>query len=117
MNLIRSYFPEIEIYSVDEAFVRIDDREDYTRMALMIRQAILKTNRHFRFGRHCPSKTLCKLAGEIAKNKQSEKICALDTPDKAMPCLRQLDIKDIWGIGRNLNKKLNFIGILQLPIC
>ena len=42
MNLIRSYFPEMEIYSIDEAFVRIDDREDYIRVALMIRQAVLK---------------------------------------------------------------------------
>ncbi len=111
MNLIRSYFPEIEIYSVDEAFVRIDDREDYTRMALMIRQAILKQIGISVSVGIAPSKTLCKLAGELAKKQIVGKICALDTPDKAMPCLRQLDIKDIWGIGRNLNKKLNFMGI------
>ncbi len=111
MNLIRSYFSEIEIYSVDEAFVHIDDQEDYTHLALMIRQAILKQIGISVSVGIAPSKTLCKLAGEIAKKQTVGKICILDSSDKATPHLRQLDIKDIWGIGRNLNKKLNFMGI------
>lgn len=73
MNLIRSYFPEMEIYSIDEAFVRIDDREDYIRVALMIRQAVLKQIGISVSVGIAPSKTLCKLAGDLAKNKASAK--------------------------------------------
>lgn len=73
MNLIRSYFPEMEIYSIDEAFVRIDDREDYIRVALMIRQAVLKQIGISVSVGIAPSKTLCKLAGDLAKKQASAK--------------------------------------------
>lgn len=111
MNLIRSYFPEMEIYSIDEAFVRIDDREDYIRVALMIRQAVLKQIGISVSVGIAPSKTLCKLAGDLAKKQSVGKIFALTTPADILPRLQQLDIKDVWGIGRHLNKKLNFMGI------
>lgn len=111
MNLIRSYFPEMEIYSIDEAFVRIDDREDYTRVALMIRQAILKQIGISVSVGIAPSKTLCKLAGDLAKKQPLGKIFALLSPQDILPHLEKLDIKDVWGIGRHLNKKLNYMGI------
>lgn len=111
MNLIRSYFTEMEIYSIDEAFVRIDDREDYTRVALMIRQAILKQIGISVSVGIAPSKTLCKLAGDLAKKQSVGKIFALIQPEDITPRLRQLDIRDIWGIGRHLTKKLNYMGI------
>ena len=122
MNLIRSFFPEIEIYSIDEAFVRIDDNENASRIALRLRQTILKQIGLSVSIGIAPSKTLCKLAGDLAKKQPAAKICALTTPEEINRHLPQLEIKDIWGIGRHLSSKLNFMGIftaadlLQTPL-
>ncbi len=111
MNLIRSYFPKIEIYSIDEAFAHIADSEDYLAIAHSLRQDILhQIGISVSIG-IAPSKTLCKLAGSMAKKQPSGKICALPDKDTARPYLKNLDVEKIWGIGRNLNKKLNFMGI------
>ncbi len=111
INLIHSYFSEIEVYSIDEAFVRIDDRENYIRVALMLRQTILKQIGISVSIGIAPSKTLCKLAGELAKQQTAGKVCALLTPQDITPHLQNLEVGNIWGIGKNLNKKLNFMGI------
>ncbi len=111
MNLIRSYFPKIEIYSIDEAFAHIADSENYLAIAQSLRQDILhQIGISVSIG-IAPSKTLCKLAGSIAKKQSSGKIFALPDKNAAHPYLKNLDIEKIWGIGRNLNKKLNFMGI------
>lgn len=111
MNLIRSYFPKIEIYSIDEAFAHIADSEDYLAIAHSLRQDILRQIGISVSIGIAPSKTLCKLAGSMAKKQTSGKICTLPDKDTARPYLKNLDVEKIWGIGRNLNKKLNFMGI------
>ena len=111
MNLIRSYFPKIEIYSIDEAFALLSDQEDYLSIAHSLRQDILRQIGISVSIGIAPSKTLCKLAGSIAKKQSSGKIFALPDKESAQPYLQNLDIEKIWGIGRNLNKKLNFMGI------
>lgn len=111
MDLIRSFFPAIEIYSIDEAFAHIDDNENAARIALQLRQTILKQIGISVSVGIAPSKTLCKLAGDIAKKQPSAKICALLTQEDIKRRLPQLDIRDIWGIGRHLASKLNFMGI------
>lgn len=111
MNLIRSYFPKIEIYSIDEAFAHIADSENYLAIAQSLRQDILhQIGISVSIG-IAPSKTLCKLAGSIAKKQSSGKIFALPDKNAASSYLKNLDVEKIWGIGRNLNKKLNFMGI------
>ena len=111
MNLIRSYFPKIEIYSIDEAFAHIADNENYLAIAQSLRQDILhQIGISVSIG-IAPSKTLCKLAGSIAKKQSSGKIFALPDKESTRPYLKNLDVEKIWGIGRNLNKKLNFMGI------
>ncbi len=111
MNLIRSYFSKIEIYSIDEAFAHLSENEDYLSLAHTLRQDILRQIGISVSIGIAPSKTLCKLAGSIAKKQSSGKIFALPDKETARPYLKNLDVEKIWGIGRNLNKKLNFMGI------
>lgn len=111
MELIRSFFPALEIYSIDEAFARIDDNENAARIALQLRQTILKQIGISVSIGIAPSKTLCKLAGDLAKKQPAAKICTLITPEEINRCLPQLEIRNIWGIGRRIASKLNFMGI------
>ncbi len=111
MELIRNFFPTIEIYSIDEAFAHIDDNENATRIALQLRQTVLKQIGISVSVGIAPSKTLCKLAGDIAKKQPTAKICALLTKEDIKRHLPLLDVRDIWGIGRHLASKLNFMGV------
>lgn len=69
MRLIESYFGKIEIYSIDEAFTEVDDRENLQHMTLMIRNAVMKQTGISVSVGAAATKTLCKIAGEIAKSK------------------------------------------------
>ena len=111
MRLIADCFGKIEIYSIDEAFAEIDDREDLPRLTLQIRNTILKQTGISVSVGAAATKTLCKIAGEIAKKQTVGKICILTEPDNIAAALQKLDVGDVWGIGRKLVKKLNFMGI------
>lgn len=111
MALIKSYFSNIEIYSIDEAFVSVDDREQFEHIALTLRNTILQqTGISVSIG-IAKTKTLCKIASEIAKKQSAAKICLLTDPKLIQQHLSQLDVKSIWGVGNNITKKLNFLGI------
>ena len=57
-----------------------------------------------------PTKTLAKVANKIGKNKPSG-VCELCPKEYTDYILSNFDISDIWGIGRQLSKKLNIHGI------
>ena len=111
MRLIESYFGKIEIYSIDEAFTEVDDRENLQHMTLMIRNAVMKQTGISVSVGAAATKTLCKIAGEIAKKQTAGKICILTEPGDIAAALQKLDVGNVWGIGRKLVKKLNFMGI------
>ena len=58
-----------------------------------------------------PSKTLCKVASEQAKKLTLAKVSLLTEQLAITQALQKLDVGDVWGIGRKLVKKLNFMGI------
>lgn len=111
MRLIESYFGKIEIYSIDEAFTEVDDRENLQHITLMIRNAVMKQTGISVSVGAAATKTLCKIAGEIAKKQTAGKICILTEPGDIAAALQKLDVGNVWGIGRKLVKKLNFMGI------
>lgn len=111
MSLVGSFFEHIEVYSIDEAFAEIDDREDMTHITLMLRNTILKqTGISVSIG-VAKTKTLCKIASEIAKKQESGKICIFTNPETIKKHLDNIDVKDVWGVGHNITKKLNFMGV------
>lgn len=109
MKLIHQRFANIEIYSIDEAFVLLPPNNNHTQLALEIRNQILKEIGISVSIGIAPTKTLCKIAGDYAK--KNEKICFLDTIDKISSLLQSLEIINVWGIGRRTAQKLNYIGI------
>lgn len=69
MALLRFRFGEIETYSIDEAFVKVSDRNNFFTLASNLRQDILnQIGIPVSIG-IAKTKTLCKIASKTAKKK------------------------------------------------
>ncbi len=110
MQIIKSKHPELEIYSIDEAFIKMP-AEQSLEEAMELRNMLLQnTGISVSIG-IAPTKTLCKTAGSVAKKKIKDKIHFLNIPNETDALLSRQDVGEIWGIGKNLKSKLNFLGI------
>jgi DNA polymerase V len=114
--LLATITPRIEIYSVDESFLDISELPitDYEAWGRMVRASIIKHVGVPVSVGIAPSKTLAKLASEIAKqDDQYEGAFSFfdhnETQTKAI--LHQVPISEIWGVGWRLAPKLRAEGI------
>jgi len=107
-----SYFsPQIEIYSIDEAFLNLEDkREETIDAAQEIRHKIYKwTGLPVSIG-IAPNKTLAKIANRIAK-KTGHGVFSFNDEAIQTKILAHLPVSDVWGIGYKSAKKLEALGI------
>jgi DNA polymerase V len=111
MDIIQSHIDDVEVYSVDEAFVefpkgvQIDDALEWGRR---LRSTILQwTGIPTRVGIGA-TKTLAKLGNALAK-KTAGGVVYVDFKDIQM--FDGLPIKTIWGFGHQLEKRLKRYGI------
>lgn len=110
MAVIQEAWEETEIYSVDEAFLNLQTlsqelREPFCRE---LQQKILQaTGIPTSIGIGL-TKTLAKAANTIAKKQLKVPVFHL-TPDSHW--LKQLEIGEVWGVGRKWQKKLWDLGI------
>ena len=100
----------VEVYSVDEAFVDLDifPLEDLPAIAKEIRTTVESwTGIKVSVG-VAPTKVLAKLANRMAKkNKQvTDCVMVLDTEEKISAALHKTPVSDIWGVGNQYAKKL-----------
>ena len=90
MSLLDSMSPEIEIYSIDEAFMNFNGIKDQLRVGNHIRRTIKKsTGIPISIG-IAKTKTLSKVANYIAKKQMKRGLCLLTGHDnilKALKCL------------------------------
>lgn len=101
MSLLERYSPEVEVYSIDEAFLKIDAK-DSIQFCKKIRDDILKcTGVPVSIGIG-PTKTLSKVANNLSKKMQEEPVFSLEDPIICEEILENLEVKDVWGIGRNI---------------
>lgn len=112
METLRIMFGKknVEVYSVDEAFVNLKGyKPDYLpKLAMEIRQTVEKwTGIKVSVG-VAPTKVLAKLANNLSKkNKEKTKcVLVLDTTQLIDAALRRTKVGDIWGVGRQYAKKL-----------
>ncbi len=114
MNTIASFVPEMEIYSIDEAFLLFDGFENIDLKELgekIVRTTIRNTAIPVSLG-IAPTKTLAKVASKFAKKyKAYNGTCIIDTDEKREKALRLTEIGDVWGIGRQFSKKLQYNSI------
>lgn len=115
MSILTAYSPEVEIYSIDECFLKLQGFEHYNLQDYgnEMRQKVVKwTGIPISVG-IAPTKALSKVANRIAK-KFSEKtggVYIIDSEEKRIKALKWLKVEDIWGIGRQLSKRLKAMGI------
>jgi DNA polymerase V len=103
--------PEIEIYSIDEAFLDLSgfEHRDLAQYGQEIRDLVRQwTGITVSIGIG-PTKTLAKVANRVAK-KSGSGVCHLTQLDTD-EVLSTFDIEDIWGIGRRYAKSLRSHGI------
>jgi len=115
MQTLNQFSPEIEVYSIDEAFLKLDnfDYVNLTEYALKIKNTV-KKNTGMPVGVGiAPTKALAKLANHISKKfrDQLENVYVIDTEEKRIKALKWLKIGDVWGIGRAHKKRLQQKGV------
>ena len=115
MSVLEQYTPNVEIYSIDEAFLQFkgfdlfDLEEEGKKMRKQVRQW---TGIPVSVGM-APSKALAKIANKIAKKFASKTggVYCIDTEDKRIKALKWTSIGDVWGVGRQHRQRLEAIGV------
>lgn len=120
MNNLARFTPDIEVYSIDEAFLGLFGFKDVYNYCQKIKQTIEHhTGIPVGIGIG-PTKVLAKAANKLAKKGNG--ICQLETANQIQTALSTFPIEDVWGIGGQYAKKLNEQGIftavqfMQLPL-
>jgi len=112
MQTIRLFSPDVEVYSIDEAFIKLDGLagRNFEQEMRRMRAAVLQwTGIPISIGIG-KTKTLAKLANHYAK-KTPEVGGVAQIPKNANEMLCKVKVGDIWGIGRRWSEKLRNIGI------
>lgn len=110
MNILRGFSPEVEVYSIDEAFINLDgilcNWEAYGKQI----KSTIYQNIGIPVGVGiAPTKTLAKVANKIAKKQNG--VFIIDSARVRDWAIRNTDVGDVWGIGRQYAKLLNGIGV------
>jgi DNA polymerase V len=112
MQTIRLFSPDVEVYSIDEAFIQLDGLRgrNYEEEMRQMRATILQwTGIPVSIGIG-KTKTLAKLANHYAK-QNAETSGVAKIPENPDEMLKTVDVGDIWGIGRQWSKKLRNMGV------
>ena len=109
-----SYFnPNLEVYSIDEAFLKFNQgiKNDIGKDIIKIKKNIFKwTGVPVSIGIG-PTKTLAKVANTLAKKNNYNGIFDLSSKIKQDEILQNINVENIWGISRRWGSKLRMIGI------
>ncbi len=124
MKILEQFTPDVEVYSIDEAFLQFRgfgdnsqmlqsakgfDFEDYGNQ---IRKRILKWTGIPTCVGVAPTKALSKVANKVARKfpKETKGVYVIDSEVKRIKALKWIKIGDVWGIGHGLKKRLRAKG-------
>ena len=107
--------PNVEVYSVDEAFVHMlfVPQKELRTFGLELRHTVEQWTGVAVSVGIAPTKTLAKLANHIAKKYKQKTNCVavLETEEKLAKALQLTPVGELWGVGRRSAKKLTDLGI------
>lgn len=110
MKVLEAYTPDLEVYSIDEAFLSLKGFNDLGDKGKLIKYDVERlTGVPVSVG-IAPTKTLAKLANHVAKRFEGQ--CGsyyMRTPDPVI--LKQIKVGKVWGIGRKLTEHLEAFGV------
>jgi len=114
MDILRDYTPDVEVFSIDEAWLDVTGCErlfgDAKKIANTIRERIkreLKITASIGVS-YC--KLMAKMASDLKKPDATTVIEPEDIKEKIWP----LPVEDLFGVGRRMKRKLNNIGIFTI---
>ena len=122
MSILGQFTPNLEIYSIDEAFLNFDglDILEYHDYGLQMKNRVQKWVGIPTCIGFAETKALSKVANKIAKKFQerTKGVYVIDSEEKRIKALKWTKIEDVWGIGyrtikkvklRNIHTALDFI--------
>jgi DNA polymerase V len=115
MAILNQFTPNIEIYSIDEAFLNFDGLQitDYHNYGIQIKKRVQKWVGIPVCIGFAKTKALSKVANKIAKKFQdrTQGVYCIDTEEKRIKALKWTKIEDVWGIGYRTVKKVKLKNI------
>lgn len=115
MTILQLLTPRVEIYSIDEAFCDLTGMRNLLSLEVFghqIRDQI-KRRTHLTVGVGIgPTKTLAKQAQYASKRWPATRgVVDLSDRQRQRKLMALVPVEEVWGIGRRLGKKLQFMGI------
>ena len=115
MATLETLAAEVEIYSIDEAFLNLTGMGQTFGLAAYgqtIKQTIAKSVGVPICVGIGPTKTLAKLANHAAKHyPATQGVVDLSDRQRQLKLMALVDVGEVWGVGRRLKQKLNRIGV------
>ncbi len=116
MSILGQFCDDIEIYSIDEAFLKLQFHGQTEASVLALGQQIRQTVRQWTGIPVCvgigSTKTLAKLANHVAKkHATAQGVFLLNNPSQDADIFAQLSVDKVWGIGRKYAERLKKAGI------
>jgi DNA polymerase V len=116
MSVLESFSPNLEVYSIDEAFLDLTDLYPCQQDPIAYANEIRKTVRRQTGIPVCvgmgPTKTLAKLANFAAKKwPQTGGVLDLADPIRRHKLMQIVPVNEVWGIGSRISRQLNQLGI------
>jgi DNA polymerase V len=114
MSLLKTMAPQVEVYSVDEAFLDWTGFPEH-KIEEIARELRLRVWREVGIPVSvgvAPTKVLAKLANNRAKKDQDLKgVLVLNSKERIDQAMKQTEIGDIWGVGARSAEKFKLMGI------
>ena len=132
MSMLSHYSPRIDQYSIDESFFDVDqsmaerffqdnqkENDTFLNNESLLHQYGAKISADVLRAVGIPisigiaeTKTLAKIGSKFAKKyKGYQGCCLIDTDERRHKALSLFPIEDVWGIGRQIARKLDYMGI------
>lgn len=115
MKTLSGFVKDIEVYSVDESFLDLTGYEEHYNLSEYGKQIVNTVSRNTGIPVSmgiAPTKTLAKVASKFAKKyKRYGGVCIIDSEEKREKALKLFDIEDVWGVGQQYAKLLNYHGV------
>ena len=116
--ILRDFCPELEVYSIDESFLRIETVVQLYGSAVAMGQQIRARIQQWTGLPVCvgvgPTKTLAKFANHLAKkHAEFDGVCDLHALTRAqrLGWMHRVEVGEVWGVGSRIRKRLSAMAI------
>ncbi|MBC7383852.1 MAG: Y-family DNA polymerase [Bacteroidia bacterium] len=116
MATLSTFCPDMEVYSIDEAFLKFEGYDKHFNLSEIGKQIRYKVTRDTGIPvsvGFAPNKSLAKVANKIAKKfpDKTGNVYCINSDEKRIKALQWLSVGDVWGIGAQHAKQLKKLNV------